>query len=310
MSPAAWTRVNERGSLAGLWLTAFVYRIFGRRLSEWFVLPIVAYFFLTDRRGRRASRRYLDRLYALPAGAAALGHPPTSRDCFRHYRQFALATVDRLRFTVDGGDVEIVLRGREHFTPLLAAKRGAVLLGAHLGSFDALRILAAREGIVVNVLMVTRHAPRINAVLRRLNPEVDFRVIEPGSDAIDTVSRLRACLEQGEFVAILADRVGAAARSRVVRVPFLGWPAPLPLGPFVLAAALGCPMLFLVGLRRTPTRYEVFAERLADPVRMSSSDRAGQLAELARRYADRLGAYCVEAPYQWFNFFDFWGEDR
>ena len=197
MSHAAWTTVSERGTVAGLWVTALFYRLFGRRLSEWFILPIVTYFFLTDRRGRRASRRYLERLYALPAGARALGHRPTARDCFRHYHQFALATVDRLRFTLGSGDVEIILRGREHFTPLLAAKRGAVLLGAHLGSFDALRVLAAREGIAVNVLMVTRHAPRINALLRRLNPAVDVRVIESGSDAMDTVSRLRAGLERG-----------------------------------------------------------------------------------------------------------------
>ncbi len=310
MSPAAWTAVSERGSSAGLWITAFVYRLFGRRLSEWFILPIVAYFFVTDRRGRRASRRYLERLYAFPGGARALGHRPTLRDAFRHYHQFALATVDRLRFTLGSHDTEIILRGREHFTPLLAAKQGAVLLGAHLGSFDALRVLAAREGIVVNVLMVTRHAPRINAVLRRLNPAVEFRVIESGPDAMDTVVRLRACLERGEFVSILGDRVGAGARSRVVRVPFLGRPAPLPQGPFLLAEALRCPLLFIVGLRRTATVYEVFAEPLATPVSLPSIERSKRVGDVARRYAKRLEAYCVEAPYQWFNFFDFWDDAR
>ena len=310
MNQAAWTTVNERGATAGLWLTALFYRLFGQRLSAWFILPVVAYFFVTDRRGRRASRRYLERIWAFPAGARALGHRPTARDCFHHFRQFGLVTIDRLRFTLGSRDVDIILRGREHFTPLLAARRGAILLGAHLGSFDALRVLAAREGIAVNVLMVTRHAPRINAVLRRLNPGADFRVIEPGADAIDTVSRLRACVERGEFVAILGDRVGAGPRSRVVRVPFLGRPAPFPPGPFVLAGALACPVLFMVALRRAPTVYEVFAEPLAPDVHLPATDRSARLADLTRRYAARLEAYCVEAPYQWFNFFDFWDEER
>ena len=35
MNQAAWTTVDERGSRAGLWLTAVFYRLFGRRLSEW-----------------------------------------------------------------------------------------------------------------------------------------------------------------------------------------------------------------------------------------------------------------------------------
>ena len=310
MNQAAWTTVDERGSRAGLWLTAWFYRLFGRRLSGWFILPIVAYFFVTDRRGRHASRRYLERVYALPAGARALGHRPTLRDGFRHYHQFGLVTIDRLRFTLGSRDVEIVLHGREHFTPLLAAKRGAVLLGAHLGSFDALRVLAAREGIAVNVLMVTRHAPRINAVLRRLNPGIDFRVIEHAADALETVSRLRACVDRGEFVAILGDRVGDGRRARVVRAPFLGSPAPFPPGPFVLASALACPILFMVGLRRTPTMYEVFAEPLAREIQLPPSERVGRLADLTRRYAERLETYCVEAPYQWFNFFDFWAEGR
>jgi len=310
MTQAAWTTVHERGATVGLWLTTFVYRAFGRRLSEWFIVPIVAYFFLTDARGRRASRRYLERVHAHPAGARALGHPPRARDVFRHYHQFGVVTIDRLRFALGRGDVDVVLRGREHFTPLLAARRGAVLLGAHLGSFDALRVLAAREGIAVNVLMVTRHAPRINAVLRRLNPDADVRVIEPGADAIETVARLRTCVGRGEFVAILGDRLTGGARARTVRAPFLGQSAPFPPGPFVLAASLGCPVLFMVALRRDPTTYEVFTETLAEAVRPPASQRRAYLAELTRRYAARLEAYCLEAPYQWFNFFDFWDEER
>jgi predicted LPLAT superfamily acyltransferase len=310
MTSATWTTVNERGASAGLWLTALFYRVFGRRLSAWFILPVVVYFFVTDRRGRRASRRYLERVYARPAGARALGHRPTTRDAFRHYYEFGLATIDRLRFTLGGRDVEVVLHGREHFAPLLAARRGAVLLGAHLGSFDALRVLAAREGITVNVLMTTRHAPRINAVLRRLNPDLDVRVIEPGGHAVDTAARLRACVERGEFVAILGDRVAESARARVVRAPFLGRPAAFPSGPFLLAGALGCPVLLMLGLRRTAAAYEVFTEPLADRVDLRRAERAERVADLARRYAARLEAYCVEAPYQWFNFFDFWDEER
>lgn len=311
MTRAAWAGVTERGSMVGMWITAGFYRLFGHRLSEYFILPIVTYFFLTDRRGRRASRRYLDRLHAFPGGVAALGHAPTLRDSFRHYREFALAILDRLRFSLGGGeDLDIVFQGREHFAALLAGKRGAILLGAHLGNFDALRVLAARDSIVVNVLMMTRHAPRINALFRRLNPDVDVRVVELDPIAFDTVFRLKAYLERGEFVAILGDRVGGGARARLVHVPFLGARAPFPEGPFLLAHALGCPVVLMIGLRRGPTTYEIFAEPLAERVLLPRSERAERLGELVRRYAERLEAYCLKAPYQWFNFFDFWGDER
>ena len=307
----SWTTVAERGSVLGMRLTIGVYRMFGPRVSAWFVLPIVGYFFVTDARGRRASRRYLDRLYQAPGGPAALGHRPGTRDCFRHYRQFALTILDRLAFALGrGDDFEAVFHGREHVDAVLASGRGAVLVGAHLGNFDALRALARRSGLVVNVVMFTRHAVRINRLLRELDPTIDVRVLQLDPSVPDTALRLRACIDRGEFVAVLGDRVGAGARARVVRVPFLGVDAPFPQGPFVLSSVLACRVLLIVGLRRGHGRYEVFIEPLADTIPTAPRQRTERIAATVATFARRLEAYCLSAPYQWFNFYDFWDGGR
>jgi predicted LPLAT superfamily acyltransferase len=305
-----WPQVAERGSLLGMRVTIWVYRSLGHRLSVWFVLPIVVYFFLTDPRGRRSSRRYLERLYAMPGGAAALGHQPGLLDCFRHYWQFALTVLDRLSFALGRADAyQVSLHGAEQLDALLATGRGAILVGAHLGNFDALRTLARRDGVVVNAVMFTRHAAGINRLLRELDPASAVRVIHIEPELPAAALRLRACVERGELVAILGDRVGASERARVVRVPFLGANAAFPQGPFVLAGILGCPIFLIVGLRRGHTAYEVYAERLADQVPAAPRLRAQRLPELVARYAERLEAFCLRAPYQWFNFYDFWGDD-
>ena len=195
MSRGAWTGVAERGSLLGMRFTVWVYRCCGRRVSGWLALAIVSYFFVTDARGRRASRRYLARLYAAPGGAAALGHPPGLRDCFRQYREFARCVLDRLAFALGEGDrFTVEVHGRDALVALHATGRGAVLLGAHLGNFDALRALARRDGVVVNVVMFTRHAERINGLLRRLDPSAEVRVLEMDPAVPDTAlapARLR-----------------------------------------------------------------------------------------------------------------------
>ena len=80
-------------------------------------------------------------------------------------------------------------------------------------------------------------------------------------------------------------------------------------GPFLLAPALGCPIVLLIALRRAAHRYEVFAEPLVDQVVLPRPERAQRLPEIARALRRRLEAYCLAAPYQWFNFFDFWGRD-
>lgn len=307
----SWTTVAERGSVFGMRITIWVFRVFGPRVSAWFVLPIVGYFFVSDARGRRASRRYLARVYAAPGGAAALGHAPGARDSFRHYRQFALTILDRVAFALGRGrDFTIALEGAEHIDDVRASGRGAVLVGAHLGNFDALRALAHRSGVVVNVAMFTRHAARINRLLRELDPTIDVRVLHLDPAAPDLALRLRACVDRGEFVAILGDRVGQGVRARVVRVPFFGVDAPFPQGPFLLAGVLGCPVLFIVGLRGGPARYDVFIEPLAGAVPIAPPLRTEHIRDLVATYARRLEAFCLRAPYQWFNFYDFWGEEK
>jgi predicted LPLAT superfamily acyltransferase len=302
--------LTERGSLLGLRITLGCYRLFGRRLSLVLVHAIVAYFFLTDRGGgRAASRAYLRRVAANPDGAAALGRTPGFWASFLHYRAFALSIFDRMELWFGRrGVFEFEFEGREHFDRLLTPERGAIVVGSHLGSFDAMRALADHDGRVVNVLMYTRHAPRINAFFRELSPDVEVRVIHADPDSIDSVLQIKACIERGELVAMLGDRVEPHDRHRSCRATLLGDPAEFPSAPYLLAGLLGCPVVFMVALRAAGGRYRVFAEVLSERVELPRREREKMLRELVAAYAARLEAYCVRAPYQWFNFFDFWQE--
>ena len=124
-SATSWLSVSERGSLFWMRLAVWTYRLVGRRVGAWMILPVVAYFFLTDRKGRKASSRYLRRVYACPRGRAALGREPRIRDCFTHYREFALAILDRFSFWLGNPDrIAIHLHGRNHFDALREKKRG------------------------------------------------------------------------------------------------------------------------------------------------------------------------------------------
>jgi len=308
--PNRWARIAERGSLGGLRFTAWLFRAAGRGPTLVLVTAIVAYFFLTDRAGRRASAAYLRRVVATQAGRAALGHVPQTWDSFLHYRAFALSIVDRLSIWFGKtDDFELEIHGFEPFDRLAEEKRGAIVVGAHLGSFDVMRMLAVRHQTVVNVLMFTANAKRINQIFRELSPEVETRVIHVDPGSVESVFEVRRCLERGEHVAILGDRIEPGDRRRSSRVPFLGGGVELPQAPFLLASLLGCPVLLVVALRRGPQRYEIFTEQLAERVRLPRRGREAAVGELLTRYAARLEHYCQRAPYEWFNFYDYWGDD-
>jgi predicted LPLAT superfamily acyltransferase len=305
---AQWNEVAERGSLLGLRFVVGCYRLFGRPLSVALVHVIVFYYFLTAPAARSASRAYLRRVARRPEGAAALSRAPDVRATFLHMRAFALSILDRLALWFGHRDEFVFeVEGIHHYDRLLREDRGAFVVGAHLGSFDALRALADRDDRVVNVLMFTNNAPRINAIFRQLSPDAQMRVISAGSDTFDTVLRIRGCIARGEIVAMLGDRIEPGHAGRTLRVPLLGDEVELSQAPYLLAGLLGCPLFFMTALRSGPGRYRVFAEVLAEQVELGD-DREKRIQELAQAYAERLERYCLAAPYEWFNFYDYWRE--
>lgn len=313
---ASWHEKRERGSSLGIRITVWVYRSLGRPLARLLLIPIVSYFFVFGRAERQASRDYLERLYASPEGARALGHPPGWRDVYRHIYEFGAMVLDRVGFWLGGpDDFSITVHGWEELDRVAAEGRGAIFLGSHLGNFDSMRLLAHhRSPIAVHVLMYIDHAERINAMLRQLpganvegRPPPRVIAIRPGS--VQHALEVRRCIQKGEVVAILADRVHPLEVARVARVEFLGGTASIPEGPFLLAGTLGCPVLMMTSIRAGSGRYEIFVERMGDKLEIPRARRREAVRQHAQDFARRLEAKLMLAPHQWFNFFAFWDDD-
>ena len=304
---STWASMAERGSLRALFMLRTWYRIFGRRASVAMLVPIVAYFFATGRSARAASSDYLRTLWATPEGRERLRTPPSRRHVFRHLFAFAENLLDRMiLWSGDVDSIRIENHGRELVEELVRERRGAILLSSHLGSFDILRELSAQTGIVLNVLMFTRHAERINSFFEKLQAGRNLRLIrvEPGS--LGAAFEMRAAIERGEFVGILGDRIWPSEQHRTVSVSFLGRQARFPLGPYLLQGVLGCPMLLTTCVRTGSATYTARTRVFAPAGAVPRSERAKHAEELAQRFASALEHGCAETPFQWFNFFAFW----
>lgn len=301
-----WSRTPERGSELGLRIMLTSYRLLGRRGFKALLYPVIGYFWLTGRRQRAASEQYLARLEAF-ATANRLALPPEPRSSFRHFLRFGEAALDKLagwRGDIPLSEIELV--GREHHEAAIAGGQGLLLLGSHLGDLELCRALGTRGGKVrINALVFTRHAARFNTLLKRVNPDSGINLIQVQEMGADTAILLKEKIEAGEWVVIVGDRTSVTREKRVVWADFLGVPAPFPLGPFALASVLACPVYLMFGLReqgRFRVHFEPFAERLTLP----RAERDAALRHWVQAYADRLQHHCLQAPLDWFNFFDFW----
>jgi predicted LPLAT superfamily acyltransferase len=307
----AWSGIAERGSVGALRFIRWVYTTFGRRATLAFLTPVVTYFFATGRAVRRASLDYLRTLWAAPGGREALGAPPTLRHVFRHLHEFAEQVLDRM--IVWGGETELIeidYQGTELLLELSQRREGAILLGSHHGSSDLLRSVGERTGVTINVLIFAANAARINEFFEKLHPDLKLRMIPFELGRVRWVFDVKAAIDRGELVALMGDRVWESERDREVRVTFLGRPARFPLGPFLLQAALGCPMVLTGCVRTGAGRYRASAIPFVSAGLVPRGERRKHAEELAERYARALEQSCLAAPFQWFNFFEFWPEDE
>ena len=73
-----------------------------------------------------------------------------------------------------------------------------------------------------------------------------------------------------------------------------------------MAAMLGHPVYFMTGLYCGGNRYEVHFEPLADFATVPRHQRDAVVRETLQKYVATLERHCKAAPYNWFNFFEFW----
>lgn len=291
---AVWMQQAERSNMLALRVIVWVAQRLGRPVARLLLYPISWYFVLAVPKARRASIAYLRRV---------LNREPGWIDGFRHVFCFASTILDRfylLNGRFDLFDTRMI--GQEVADEILAEGRGAIMIGAHLGSFEAVRASShfSAEDLKVSMVMYEDNAVKLNQVLSAINPAIQHNIIPLGH--VDSMLRVKHCLERGGMVGMLCDRMLTGETGRPVSL--LGTPAGFPIGPFRLAAMLRRPVILIVGLYKGGNRYEIHFEHIAD----FSKPGAPTVEQTIDLYVSRLEHYCRQAPYNWFNFYDFWDE--
>jgi predicted LPLAT superfamily acyltransferase len=295
-----WSQQRERSNRIGIAVLVWIALHLGRWPVQLLLYPVVLYFYATGADVRAASRNYLRRVN---------GCEPRRRQVFRHLLTFARVASDRL-FLLSGGvdKYQIKVSGEQVFHDKLAAGQGCLLLVSHLGSFEAMRVLGAvGHSLPLRILLDRRQNPLVGDVIDSLDPQLAAGIIDAGQPPQELALTIDHCLKQGHMVGIMADRAGRG--ESVMRADFLGCSAAFPTGPWQLALVLKVPVILCFGLYLGDNRYQINFELMTEGVAATRQQRQASIAACIEHYATRLEHYTRLAPYNWFNFYDFWAHD-
>ncbi len=293
----SWQSQQERSTPFALKTIRWIAMNLGRRAARILLYPITLYFLLFAPVQRRASRHYLKRV---------LNREPSWLDVGRHIFCFASTILDRV-YLMTGQFHQLDIRFPDDNIPLRYSRqgKGSVLLGSHVGSYEVLRCYAVKRcPLPIKILMYEQHNPMIVEVLNALNPAVSEMMIPPHS--VDSMLQVKDAVDKGCAVGLLGDRIMASGQKKKVRCTLLGGEIDLPSAPILIAAALRVPLIVFFGIYLGGNRYELRFEILGENIELDKANRHRDLQQWMQKYADILERTIRSAPYNWFNFYDYW----
>jgi predicted LPLAT superfamily acyltransferase len=189
--------------------------------------------------------------------------------------------------------------GSENIVKMAQMKRGAIMLGAHLGNWEIAGHFIARYDTVVNILVFDGEHEQIKDYIDSVTGGKKFKMIPIKSD-LSHVYMMSEALMRGETICMHADRF--LPGNRTLAVPFFGKKALFPAGPFQLVKALKAPYTFVYGVKTGISHYDFYARH---PREVSDFNSVESMME---DYVTDLESMVKKCPGQWFNYYDFWAK--
>jgi predicted LPLAT superfamily acyltransferase len=297
-----WYHQETLGNRAGYEFFKVLYLAGGKRAAYGWLKVITAYYHLfAPGPAKKASLAYLRKKFP--------GEPERRLMKYRRelFWEFGQTILDRLIVGVRGyGDFRMLSDGLENIRETKERGKGVLLLGAHVGNFEAGALALAGTGIPIKIVGVRKETERVEKFLhahyrdRRL-PVETLTIQDEGFSFLE----IPRALERGEVLAMLADRMWG---DRVVSCPLLGKEARFPSGPFQLAAITGAPIVSWFVMKDDPDTYHFYATAPIEVPKAGRKDRERNIREAVEKYVANIEWILGKYPLQWYNFYDFWEE--
>ena len=297
-----WWKKQERGGAFFLRLSLFLAQILPEFALKLIVKIVVWFYYIFSKNERKNIAEFRRNLSEF-AGSQTL----KGTSVFSHFEAFGGAICDKFRVwkgKIKDSELEIIDLGRIK-SELIGAKKGQILLTAHLGNVEICKALGARvDGFRMVILVYDKNSREFNELLKHISQnDGSVRMMQVNELDVAAMLELKNIVESGEHIGIMGDRTPLGG-DKAARVKFLGKEASFNYGPYLIAGILGVKISSL-WCQKIGGKFRIELVPLASAVKLGR-DKAAAAREYLQIYVRELENRCKQTPAQWFNFFDFW----
>ncbi len=295
-----WKKQTEVGSSIGLWFLFIIFKIFGSFVCKIFMSPVLLYFYLFKKNTRQSINIFYQKLSSNTGNKYGYFYP------IKNFLNFGYGIIDRLSIWNNKIPIsQINPINEESIYSYMDKNIGGIIVVSHLGNFEISRVASKNRTLaVMNIIVDSSNAKKIQKIMQATNNDYDFNLISVDNINMQTIILLQEKVELGEFLVIAGDRI-TDKQSNTIEANFLGDKAKFPIGPYVLAKVLGCPVFNICCLKNN-NKYDVYFELLFEKIKFNSRTKDETLKLCVAKYTSTLEKYVKKAPTQWYNFYNFW----
>lgn len=283
---------KSRGGRFGYQFFVYTIRLLGVRCAYCFLAFIVVYFIPFAPKATKA-------IWSYNRKRRRLGVLGSIKELYCHYYLFGQTLIDKIAMKAGMGDrYNFKFDNYDRFLEILNSGQGVVMIGAHVGCWEAGAGFFGNYGKKINIVMFDAEHQRIKDVIDDNSKSANnYNVIAINEDAIAAMLQMKIALDNGEYICFNGDR--HVGKDNTYECDILGAPALLPNGPFKIAAKCRVPVVFYYSMRERNRTYRFIFEEPQCEGRIKAET-------LAQHYAKSLDRIVEKYPRQWFNFYDFW----
>lgn len=228
---------------------------------------------------------------------------------FFHIYSFGMALVDRFAFLLspkqlfdyDGENEQLIIDN-------VSRGNGCILLGSHIGNWEiAGNLLSGKIDKPIYFIMYDNESKGLKDEIKDVLAKRKVQILNINNQDPSIMIQMINILRQGGILCIHGDRV--APGQKFTEIDFLGEKARFPIGPFILGAVSGSPIIPVICLKSGIRKYHIKAYEPMNIKYTNRSDRDIEIQRSCKKYVEILESTVKKHPYQWYNFFPFWGKE-